>query len=233
MSTKIYLHQVGSTSDYLRLHRDECGDFSFVYADEQTDGHGRLGRSWLSHPKENLMFSFIIKDPKKLALGACITLIVASAVAKSIEALGLHPQIKWPNDIYLNGRKAVGILLEGSLPDYVIVGVGINVNQLSFEGDYRTPPTSLALELGKAVDLDQFRETLFDSLESNFNDVKSSFEASISYYKQHDYLLSKMVLLEGKGPYKVLGIDTYFNVLLEAENGSIVHNASGELTVIK
>lgn len=233
MSTKIYLHQVDSTSDYLRLHRDEHGDFSFVYADEQTSGHGRLGRTWLAHPKENLTFSFIIKDPKKLVLGARITLLVAAAVARVIESYGLRPEIKWPNDIYLHGQKAVGILLEGSLPEYVIVGVGINVNQHTFEGQYRTSPTSLALELGENVDLDAFREQVFDALEASFLEVEPSYQEALSYFKEHDYLCFKSVLLEGVGPYKVLGIDEDFKILLEDSNGNIIHNASGELTIIR
>ena len=232
MSTKIYLHQVDSTSDYLRLHRDEYGDFSFVYADEQTSGHGRLGRSWLAHPKENLTFSFIIKDPSKLSLGSRITLLVATSVARVLEGYGLDPEIKWPNDIYLHGKKAVGILLEGSLPDYVIVGVGINVNQLSFEGEYRRTPTSLALELGKSIDLDVFREQVFNALSTSFNQIQLSYKESLSYFKKHDYLCGKSVLLEGRGPYQVLGIDDDFNVLLKDCEGTILRNTSGELTIL-
>ncbi len=231
MGEKIYLQRVTSTSNYLRERKDLLGDFSFVSADYQSQGHGRNGRSWLSEEGSNLTFSFLIKDKEIISYGPKITLVVASLVAQAIEGLGIKKvAIKWPNDIYIDGRKAVGILLEGSLPEYLIVGVGVNVNQTSFPGEYRHPPTSLALCLGRQIDLSSFRASLFASLEKGLHHLSESFPASLSYFASHDYLLGKHVSLDGEGDYVAKGIDEQFRLLLEGD-GKNIANSSGEIQI--
>ena len=231
MGEKIYLHSLPSTSDYLREKKDDYGDFSFVYVDEQTAGHGRNGRGWLSEKGSNLTFSFLLKEPRFLSLGPKITLAVACLVAKAIEELDIQDvSIKWPNDIYINGKKAVGILLEGSLPEYLIVGVGINVNQTRFKGEYRIHPTSLSLALGHPIDLESFRDSLFVSLEKGFQTLPASFPEYLSYFQSHDYLFGKKVNLEGQGSYLASGIDEEFRLLLKGEDG-IIANSSGEVRI--
>ncbi|MBO4540786.1 MAG: biotin--[acetyl-CoA-carboxylase] ligase [Bacilli bacterium] len=233
MGERIHLHIVSSTSDYLREKRAQYGDFSFVSADLQTSGKGRNGRSWVAEEGKNLTFSFLLKDPRYTSLGPKITLAVASIVAQRIEALGIDAvSIKWPNDIYLHGKKAVGILLEGSLPDYLIVGIGINVNQTAFSEEYRIPPTSLSLALGKKIDLPSFRESLFDSLEEGIRRLPDAFGEHLSYFSAHDYLFGKKVSLEGKGHYQAIGVDPDFNLLLK-EGERIFKNASGEIRVLE
>lgn len=233
MSEKIYLHSIPSTSDYLRENRDRYEDFSFVYADIQTAGHGRVGRTWLSEPNANLMFSLLIKNPIILAQGPKCTLVAATSVARCIEDLGIQGvSIKWPNDIYIGDKKAVGILLEGSLPEYMIIGIGINVNQMRFEGEYRIPPTSLALEAGKRIDLDAFRETVFASLERDFAAIPASFDTKLAYFTAHDYLYGKRVSVDGKGSYIASGVNKEFALILR-DGENILYNQSGEIRILE
>ena len=137
-----------------------------IIAEQQTAGKGRLGRVWQANPNENLTFSIILRptaNPEQVNL---LPLYVAVAVAQAIErTTSLKVECKWPNDLLVNNRKVAGILLEGSVKDntleYVVVGIGVNVNQVAFAHDLEGKATSLRLEGGKEVDrLLLFRELL-------------------------------------------------------------------------
>ncbi len=125
-----------------------------VIADEQTAGRGRIKRVWLS-PKGSLALSIILY-PSVVNLPSLI-MLASLAVVHSIEAVtGLRSQIKWPNDVLINGRKVCGILIESSLRanivDYAIIGIGVNVNlRLADFPEIQSSATSLSAELGRDV----------------------------------------------------------------------------------
>jgi len=125
-----------------------------VIADEQTAGRGRIERVWLS-PKGSLALSIILY-PSVVNLSSLI-MLASLAVVHSIEAVtGLRSQIKWPNDVLVNGRKMCGILIESSvranIVDYAIIGIGINVNfRLADFPEIQSSATSLSAELGRGV----------------------------------------------------------------------------------
>ncbi|MFH1003141.1 MAG: biotin--[acetyl-CoA-carboxylase] ligase [Chloroflexota bacterium] len=125
-----------------------------ILADEQTEGRGRLGRRWLS-PRGNVAFSVVLR-PGRAELPSLI-MLAALAVVRSLRAVtGLDGQVKWPNDVLINGRKVCGILTESALKeatvDYAIIGIGLNVNLPAADLAGITPAaTSLAVELGRAV----------------------------------------------------------------------------------
>lgn len=144
-----------------------------VFADEQTAGRGRLGRSWLAAPGENLTFSLILRPvipPERLGL---LSLLVGAGIARGIEeALGLRVFCKWPNDLLSGGRKLAGILLESSFAsdriDHVIVGIGLNVNQRAFPPELASRATSLALETGRPLDRLALFKAVLKSLEDEY-----------------------------------------------------------------
>ncbi len=125
-----------------------------IIADEQTGGKGRMKRTWLS-PKGNISLSIILY-PSVVYLPSLI-MLASLAVVHSIEAVtGLKPQVKWPNDVLVNGRKVCGILIEsdvrGEIVDYAIIGIGVNVNlRPSDFPEISSTATSLSNELGKDV----------------------------------------------------------------------------------
>ncbi len=179
------------------------------------------------------MFSFLIKKKEILSYGPMCTLSAACSVARCIERLGIQGvSIKWPNDIYIGDKKAVGILLEGSLPDYMIIGIGINVNQRRFEGEYRIPPTSLANEAGKPIDLNAFRNEVFDAIERNFSAIPASFDADLEYFSHHDYLFGKRISVDDAGEYIASGVDKEFRLILSNESETR-YNASGEIRILE
>ena len=137
-----------------------------VITDEQTAGKGRTGRVW-SSPRGCVALSVILY-PETAYLSSLI-MIASLAVMHAIEHVtGLHPKIKWPNDILINGRKVCGILVEsgvqGGRSNYAVIGIGINVNlDAAYLGEVSLKATSLSGEMGKEVPrLELIRSLLFE-----------------------------------------------------------------------
>jgi BirA family transcriptional regulator, biotin operon repressor / biotin---[acetyl-CoA-carboxylase] ligase len=155
-----YLPSTGSTNDEaLAWAAQGAPDLSLVVADEQTSGRGRSGRKWFTPPGAALAFSLILRaGAAERAHPARTTGLGALALCDCLGGHGLAAQIKWPNDVLLDGKKVAGILVEsvwtGEALDASVLGMGVNVlaasvppaDQVSF------PATSLEGELGSAVD---------------------------------------------------------------------------------
>ena len=147
-----YLHfdEIDSTNHYLMNSYQLLDNFTFVSTDYQSKGKGRNDRVWESIKGLNLMFSILIKDSKLINEFNALSLMSAVEVAQVLESYGIdNVSIKWPNDVLVNDKKICGILLEGQLPEYVVIGIGLNVNQKEFPDNLRRPATSLVNELNK------------------------------------------------------------------------------------
>ena len=130
-----------------------------VISDSQSRGKGRFGRAWISPPGVNLYFTVLLKPPFPSKEAALLTLITAVAVVTAIRGYtGLNAEIKWPNDILINGKKAGGILLElkaaGNRINLLVIGIGVNVNMSlkDLPEDMRSLSTSLRVESGRLFD---------------------------------------------------------------------------------
>jgi BirA family biotin operon repressor/biotin-[acetyl-CoA-carboxylase] ligase len=155
-----YFPEIGSTNDEAaRLAELEAPEGTIVVASAQTAGRGRFGRTWFSPPGAGLYVSVISRDRRA---APHITLAGGVAVADGIRrATGLPVEIKWPNDIVVDAgrgrrRKLAGILAEGSTSaeglQYVVLGIGINLQSAAYPPDIADRATSLESELGRAVD---------------------------------------------------------------------------------
>lgn len=151
-----YFHELGSTNTEAKRIAEEAQNADWhgtvVVADMQTAGRGRRGRSWNSPHGAGLFFTILLKPEIDPANAPMLTLVKAMAVVKGIhQVTGLLPQIKWPNDIVLNGKKIVGILTEMSAQvdyiNHIVVGTGINVHHREFPEEIAETATSLELEL--------------------------------------------------------------------------------------
>ena len=112
--------------------------------------------------------------------------MIAVEVSKLLERYNIkNVSIKWPNDVLVNDKKICGILLEGQLPNYLVIGVGLNVNQKEFPDGLRRPATSIRNELNKDIDLEDLKEQLFPNLINNFN--KLDRDEYLSYFSKHNY----------------------------------------------
>jgi len=154
-----FFESIGSTNDEaLAWAAQGAADFSLVVADEQTSGRGRSGRKWFTPPQTALAFSLILRPTADESTHpARTTGLGALALVDSLRKIGLVPQIKWPNDVLLNGHKVAGILVEsvwtGDRPDAFILGMGVNVLTASVPPTDQTlfPATSIEDELGKTI----------------------------------------------------------------------------------
>jgi len=163
----IYYPRVTSTNEIAKQEAQQgAAEGTVVIADEQVAGKGRLNRVWLS-PKGSVALSIILR-PSVVYLPSLI-MLASLAVAHSIEAVtGLKPQLKWPNDVLVNGKKVAGILIEnsvqGDIVNYAVIGIGVNVNlRLSDFPEILPTATSLSDELRRDVSrLDLTRRLLVD-----------------------------------------------------------------------
>ena len=164
-----YLYAERSTSTQ-RLLEPELPEGAVAVAEEQTEGRGRLGRRWHAAPFTSVLCSIVLRPTVAPPRLPELSLVAGRACAEAIEVVtGLHPQLKFPNDVLIEGRKVAGILAEAR-EGRVVLGIGINANmtaeQLPTEVD--TPATSLRLEAGQEIDRIELLVTLLESLERHY-----------------------------------------------------------------
>jgi len=145
-----------------RLLREDDPEGTVAVAEEQSEGRGRLGRSWQAPAGTSVLVSVLLRPPIESARLPELSLVAGGAVAQAIAAVtGIDPAIKFPNDVLVGGRKVAGILAESS-DGRVVLGIGVNANQTreQLPAGAQTEPTSLRLELGEPVD----RATLLSAI---------------------------------------------------------------------
>lgn len=151
---------------------------TLVITDYQTKGRGRLERRWWSPPGENLLFSIIFRPPFEMTQAFRLTLVSSLAIAEAIrQKTGLEALIKWPNDIYIKGKKVSGILSElgvrNEKAEYVIVGIGINVNgDPSIHPEIRGIATSISVELGQGFSRLRLLKVILELIEGYYHVLK-------------------------------------------------------------
>lgn len=189
----LHFDEIDSTNKYLKENFDSLENFTFVSSDYQSGGKGRENRVWLSNKSENLLFSFLIKDESLLKKFNVLSIGTATLVARFLELKGLkNVSVKWPNDVYVNDKKICGILLEGNVNKFLVIGVGLNVNQTKFDGDYRVDPTSMKIELKEDISLEALEVELFEFIFKHINQ-KLFTNKTYDFLNSHNYLLSKKV----------------------------------------
>jgi BirA family biotin operon repressor/biotin-[acetyl-CoA-carboxylase] ligase len=154
-----------------RVLREETAEGTVAVAEEQTEGRGRLGRSWQAPARTSILVSVLLLPGVEPARLPELSLVAGGAVAEAIARVaGVEPVIEFPNDVLIGGRKVAGILAESS-EGRVILGIGVNVNQTEKElpADARKEPTSLRLELGEPVDRAQLLAEILVRLEHAYD----------------------------------------------------------------
>jgi len=154
-----------------KLLGDEHSEGAVALTEEQTEGRGRLGRTWLSPPGVSLLFSLLLEPPVETARLPELTLLAGQAAAEAVaQVTGLSPEIKLPNDILVAGKKTAGILAEAR-DGRVVLGIGINVNVSAADlpQGIDPPATSLLLETGGEVDRAELLVELLERLERAYD----------------------------------------------------------------
>ena len=195
---EIHLDRIDSTNTYAKEHVLEFppDQITCIHADEQTAGRGRYERSWVSPPNVNLYATFYFRLPPDALHLTSLAQVMAASFASLLIAEGLHPKIKWPNDLQLSGKKVSGILCETSFhPKWVdiFLGIGINVNmEKEALNQIDQPATSLKTETGKSWD----RQTLLHKLQHQFVSDLEKFKTSgfLPFY----YLIDNLLAFKGE-----------------------------------
>ena len=178
-----------STNDEARNPRYAHGDI--IVAEYQTEGRGQRGNRWASDAGKNLMFSVVLA-PENLAVAAQFSLLecVALALVDTFTHFQIDTTIKWTNDIYVGDRKLVGVLIENSLSGALVsrsvVGIGINVNQTTFDPSLPNP-TSMAQVAGHTFDRDEVLSHFAEALRLRYNDLAHNAEALHAEYIERMY----------------------------------------------
>lgn len=214
---------------------------TLVVAEKQTAGRGRRGKVWESPLGTGIWMSLVLRPQIAPAEASVLTLLCGLATAEAIEAeTGLSAGIKWPNDILINRKKAVGILTEMdcemSEVHFVIPGIGINVNTASFPPEIAEIATSLYLECGKTVSRRRLVHKVLERLEEHYETFlrTGSFAAMLEDYRKHCITLGKEVHVLGREPFfaEALDITPEGELLVRrADNGKEEVVFSGEVSI--
>jgi len=238
-----YQEEVDSTQKIAhRLATEGAVEGTVIVAEEQLLGRGRLDRKWHSPKYTGIWMSIILRPNLPLQKAPQLTLVTAVAVVQAIEEItGLLPQIKWPNDILINGKKVTGILTEMQADadriNAIIIGIGINVKQKrdDFPEEIQQIATSLAEESGQSISRAKLMQAVFARLEKlyltylkeGFFPIKLLWESyALSIGKD---IIARTVTGDIKG--KALGITEDGVLKIQQENGEIRHVYSADILI--
>ncbi|CDC29344.1 biotin--[acetyl-CoA-carboxylase] ligase [Anaerotignum sp.] len=243
MGQSIYFYEETDTTNNRarELALEGAPEGTLVVAEKQTAGRGRRGKVWESPLGTGIWMSLVLRPQIMPAEASVLTLLCGLATAEAIEVeTGLSAGIKWPNDILINGKKAVGILTEMdcemSQVHFVIPGIGINVNTTSFPPEIADIATSLYLECGKTVSRRRLVHKVLERLEEHYETFlrTGSFTAMLEDYRKHCITLGKEVHVLGREPFfaEALDITPEGELLVRrADNGKEEVVFSGEVSI--
>lgn len=239
---KNYIHKlvIDSTNNFAKEMASKVPDGTVIIAEEQTAGRGRLGRSWISQKGCGIWMSIILKPNIQPQEALNLTQVAAISVVKAIEEVfHVESKIKWPNDIILNNKKVCGILTEMSSEidkiNYVIIGIGVNVNCDNFPEELKGKATSLYLETNSKVDRKKLTASILNNLEFYYNAyLQKGFEyirpicieKSITIGRQ-----IKVIANEGEIEGKAVTIDNNGSLVVETKEGKRLSIMSGDVSV--
>jgi BirA family biotin operon repressor/biotin-[acetyl-CoA-carboxylase] ligase len=235
----VYRPSVTSTNDLARaLAAQGAPEGTLVLAEEQTAGRGRLGRAWLAPRGPSLRFSLIFRPVLPPGQAFRLAMLCSLAAARAIEAVTALPiRLKWPNDLVLRGKKLGGVLSESSLTgerlDFVVVGLGLNVNlDVSTLPEIAATATSLSTELGRPVARLPLLQRILREIETGYQDVIQG-EALRAAWAARLSTLGQMVRVSGGTEDEGLaeGVDADGALLLRRADGTLARITVGDVTL--
>ena len=227
----IHLSDIDSTNNFAAklLSENLCQNGAVIMADVQTQGKGQRGNVWLSESGKNLLSSFVFK-PDNLSVERQTVLTWATSISllKTLRKFNIEAQVKWPNDILINGKKIAGILIENQLQgnriNCSIIGIGLNINQTTFS---ELNATSLILKTNKKVEPRTFLNLLANEMNEQFEFVKSSsFEFLKQEYESHLFQINELKIYKDElGDFfgKIIGTTHDGKLVIEKSNTIVTY----------
>ena len=239
----VFHKETGSTNlDAKALAEQGEAAGALVVADMQTAGRGRRGRNWVSPSGKDIYMTLMLRPQCRPEKASALTLVMALAVLEAIHEL--IPEgcgIKWPNDIVINNKKVCGILTEMSAEldgiHYVVIGVGINVNQTTFEEDIRDRATSLYLESGMEINRSRLVARVMHYFEKDYALFEKTWDLSGLIDQYNSFLVNRdreVRVLDPQGEFDGIarGINEKGELIVERQSdGQTVQVYAGEVSV--
>lgn len=245
----VYKEETGSTNDDAALLAKEGAPHgTLVVVDRQNAGRGTRGRVWETQEGSNIAMSLVVRPdatPDKLSM---MTLIMGLSVAQGIEDVLIDnmdiadfPQIKWPNDVIIAGKKICGILTElhmnndNTVSD-IVIGVGINVNMTVFPDDIKDIAGSIYTQTGFKNDRGRVVAAVMKRFEDNYDAYMKSFDLTLlkDEYEERLINIDKTVkIMDPLGEYEATakGITTGGALIIEKQDGTTAEVNAGEVSV--
>lgn len=224
----VYLEELDSTNSFLLESEDYSENGTVVMAEYQLKGRGRKDRDWIAAKEQALTFSILLNKNIEAKYLYVINLGASLAVAQALENLyQLKVNLKWPNDVLINRKKIAGILIEstskGSDIEKIVIGMGININQPNFKGKYSLPPTSVRLELKRAVSREKFLSEILNIFEGILIQISKDKDKVLKNWKLRCVMIGEKVRVidDEKEEYGVFDdIDDNGFLILKSKTGS-------------
>lgn len=237
-----FYESLASTNLQAKLDAENGGgEGALIVADMQTAGRGRRGRGWSSPAGTNVYFTLILKPDFAVEMASMVTLVMGIAVAEGIrETCGVEAQIKWPNDIVVNGKKVCGMLAEMSVErdyiHYIVIGVGINVGKQEFPPEIASIATSLYQECGLKISRAELIVNVMKAFEAAYDIFREKGNLSGLLDRYHSLLVNRdreVRVLDPRQEYRGIsrGINETGELLVELEDGTVREVYAGEVSV--
>ncbi|NLK24659.1 MAG: biotin--[acetyl-CoA-carboxylase] ligase [Clostridiales bacterium] len=235
-----YYKSLQSTNLTAKENASSLNDGSVIISEIQEGGVGRFKRAWTS-PAGGIWFSIILKPNIEPYLASKITIICAAALIKTLNSMNINAFIKWPNDIYVNGKKLCGILTEMNCDmdhiNYLVVGIGINanLNNDDFSDEVKDTATSIRIIQNAPINRNKFLANFFNNFEPLYKSYINTLDLSEVYSisKKYSMLINKKayhVTVRGKEPVTCVGVNEDLELIIKDSNGNIKNVLSGEIT---
>ena len=233
--------EIDSTNSEIRRQAENGEDEGLAaVAEYQTGGRGRRGREWFSPAGTGIWMSILLRPQLAPEKVSGITLMAALSVCRVLRSVtGLNAEIKWPNDIVIDGKKICGILTEaamnGNRLDYVVLGIGVNVNQTEFPRELPYA-SSLAMEMGKMLDREKLLNCMLERLTEDYEvylqsgdlrDLRAEYESHLTNLKNDVRVLAS----QGEWCGAAEGISESGDLLVRDREGHLHVVNSGEVSV--
>ncbi len=237
--------ETNSTNDVAeKFARDGVKEGVVVFAEAQSRGRGRLGRKWLSPPRRGLWFSVLLRPDLRPQAATQLTVAAATALCRAIRAqTELKPQVKWPNDILINGRKVAGVLTELAAEidhvKHLILGIGVDVNLSAseFPVELKKIATSLKIESGRHLNRLELAAAILRELDVDYQRIQQGRFAEVAdEWEEQCITLGRRVRIH-IGPREVAGraeaLDDDGALLVRTDHGHLERIIGGDVMLEK
>lgn len=248
--TVFHFDELDSTNTYAKSIANKLdGEGQVVITEKQLNGRGRLGRQWISQNNKGIWISIILKPKINIADVSKITQVAAAAINLALLSHGVKTEIKWPNDIIINNKKICGILVEmnsensmsnsigNSKINYLIVGVGLNVNndKDDFPEELRDIASSLKIETNKEFKRSTILTEILNNFEKLYMDLNNNdFSKALDICRKNSYIIGKKIYLirnHERIEARAIDINNDGELIVMYKNGKLDNIISGEVSV--